>query len=264
VRRSVVWSLAAVIIATSLAVGLLRLGTISGNVMPTPDPNDTHRDGVHHEDVQFGDTIYRLPVDKYLIGINPYNKARDHAAFTFNALLPDVTPASDDPVEATKWGKGTGWHRQIFGLVEYGRNFISPEQMLEKEFESSRDMKAFADKHYATTLSDLIYLDRTKFSTLPNGCRKYEGETGLNANVLQVCENGGDMVLVECATGNTHIHIPSPSCSVHTNIADKTELTYHYGFNYFELALDIHLKLRALIESFRMNRLAVTHNKGDL
>jgi hypothetical protein len=67
-----------------------------------------------------------------------------------NAVLPDVTPASDDPAEAAKWGKGTGWRRQIFGLVEYGQNFIPEEQMLENACSGARLDKAAVDKYYAS------------------------------------------------------------------------------------------------------------------
>ncbi|MDR3466573.1 MAG: hypothetical protein P4M07_11570 [Xanthobacteraceae bacterium] len=244
-------------IAALAILAATRSDTVRAQQWAQSRPSDIYRDGVRYRDVQFGDTTYRLPVSKYMIGITPYDKERNHAAFTFDAILPDVTPASDDPEEVAKWGKGKGWFRQIHGLIEYGRNFITQERMAEEAFKYSQSLKALRDagtKKHQELLADLKYLDPNVYTTLANGCRRYEGEA-LAGNIFQVCGSGDDdnMLVVECRTGNAHFRVPSPSCEVMINVADNTQLTYFYGYDYFERAQDIHRKVVALIKSFRID-----------
>ena len=201
--------------------------------------------------VNLGSTEYRLPVKKYGIWVKPYDKRRDHAAFGFDALLPDVSPASDDPDDAKQWGTGTGWHRQVRVLVEYGRDFISQEQMLNNFLELSRGLKRVFEKD---AREDSIYAKRSaehaasineNYVTLSNGCKRYEN-LGIDTNLVQICKLGAQNILIGCDT-----KAPSPGCSVHINIADKTQLTYDYGFQYLDQAILIQEHISSLLRSFQ-------------
>lgn len=244
------------IIAISCAVTVLIVLLGSGQSSQRR-AGDVVRDGVRYRDVQFGDTIYRLPVDKYRIGITPFDKERDYAAFIFDAVAPDLTPPSDDPEEVAKWGKGKGRFRNLHGLVEYGWNVQTQQKQLEDSFEDSRRFRSHIErwsKDPQSVLRKLKFLDPNVYSTLPSGCRRYEGYF-LTGNVIQVCENGDGehMLVVSCDLGDARGRVPSPSCKVTINIAARTRLTYSYSYEYFDSALEVHRKLISLLNSFRIH-----------
>jgi hypothetical protein len=212
-------------------------------------------------DIHLGDTVYHLPVAEYSIGAGPCDEATNHAVINFSLILPDLEPVTANPSEAAQWGKGTGFHRELHILVEYYRNFISQTKMIDEAFEDSVRSK-ISDQQYvashpesATKFANKHYLDRDVYVTLPNGCKKYFGPT-LAGDVIQICkvnDYDDDFLFVRCntlmASGKS---IPYPVCTVMINIGDKTQLTYSFGYNYFNQALDIHKKLLALLATFRL------------
>jgi len=171
---------------------------------------DFYQDGIHYREVYFGNVVYRLPVTKYSIGISPYNVTRDHASFGFSLILPDLSRLSSDPTEVATWGKGTGWHRELHILVEYGRDFISQQKKLDWAFDSSEQLKDADYQHNLASHPEIVnnskFLDKSVYGTMPDGCKKYVGES-LAGDVLKVCNFNGykeDIFLVECSTGEAH------------------------------------------------------------
>lgn len=202
-----------------------------------------------YRDVQFGPTTYRVPYEKYRIGIQPYDPESDYAAMVFDLILPDLAPSTSDPAEVATWGRGTGWHRQLHILVEYGRNFISEKQQFESAFSQSAEMRVSSEsydkEHRIDNTKNRTFLDFNKFITEPNGCRRYIGES-INSTMIEECGEGVSMFITKCKTD-----VPSPSCHVMTNYADKTQLWYGYGESYLGLAPTIQAKIAALLDSFR-------------
>ena len=255
-RRNAWMVATGVTIAALVIVFAIRIEAIRAERGAQLHASDLVQDGVRYRDVQFESTTYRLPVDKYRIGITPFDKERDYAAFIFDAIAPNVTPSSDDPEEVAKWGKGKGWFRNLHGLVEYGWNVRMQQKTLEDRFEDSRRFKVMIEresKDPQNALKKWKFLDPNVYELLANGCRKYEGYF-LTGNVIQVCGNGDDehMLLVSCDLGDARGKVPSPSCSVMINIAGKTRLKYSYSYDYFDDALEIHRRLIALLNSFRI------------
>ncbi|MFG1480934.1 hypothetical protein V5F53_20085 [Xanthobacter sp. V4C-4] len=213
--------------------------------------------GPAYKDVWFGRTLYRLPVRKYWIWVQQYNAERDYAAFGFDALVPDATPMADDPAEVAVWGKGQGWHRNLHVMVEYGKNLISQSQMLENAFENNNTMK-YLSENTAIELSvnkkyDILLLDNSKYTLLANGCKRYDG-IFMGGSIIQACGDGDGMIIIQCNTGFPGINVkpPSPGCVVNFNLYDKTAISYAYGYDYFDLAPDIHKNIVALLTSFRV------------
>ncbi len=208
-----------------------------------------------YTDVLFGSERYHLPAANYRMWVQNYDKDRDHAAFGFSAILPDIAPATTNPAEAATWGTGTGWHREIHVLVEYGRNFIAQEQQLDNAFAFAEKLKSMENKEKENNTrpmppNAIKYISRDKYEIMTNGCKKYEGE-GLGGNeVLQVCDEPNPMIFIECDLGLTH-KFPYPSCKSAFNLSDKTQVTYSYGYDYFEQGQDIHHRLVELLMSFR-------------
>lgn len=199
-------------------------------------------------DVRFGETIYRIPVAKYRIWSKPYATANDPPTFGFSLILPDLAPVTSDPAEVATWGKGTGWHRELHVLVQYWRDYITQQKMLENAFNDSKRMKALQDEYekQGKKVVRSRYLDKDVYTELPDGCRRYEGYA-IGGNVVQVCGEGQSLLVTKCVTD-----VPSPGCHVAITYADKTQLTYSYGYDYADQGLAIHRKLIALLDSFRV------------
>lgn len=248
----IVVSASAIYLVVSLYIRRDKL--IDGSHWPTSTaPSAMARDnGADFEEVSFGGTVYHLPVKKYRIWVQQYDRTRDHAAFGFSTILPDLSPATSDPDEVATWGKGKGWRKEMPILVEYGWNFITQAEAIENAFNDSKRMKKLQDddENEGKEVSRFTYLDKNIYTELQNGCRRYDGHS-IAADVIQICGQGETLTVIECALGTPKHRLPSPSCKVMFNLTDKTQVTYSYGYNYFELAPEIHKKLVALLNSFR-------------
>ena len=213
--------------------------------------------GPEYKDVWFGRTLYRLPVRKYWIWVQQYNAERDHAAFGFDALVPDATPMADDPAEVAVWGKGQGWHRNLHVMVEYGKNLISQSQMLRNAFDNNNSAKIrrekSANERGVKNIPNISFLDLSKYTILLNGCRRYDG-LFISRNIIQECGDGEELILFSCQTVmfGDEIKIPYPGCSVSFNIYDKVAVDYSFGYEHFDWAPEIHRNLVALLNSFRV------------
>lgn len=174
----------------------------------------------------------------------------------FSLILPDLTPSTSDPYEVAKWGTGTGFHKQLHISVEYGMNYISQEQALENAFAQSQNMKSLQDKDESEgkTIVRLKYLDRNHFRYLPNGCKQYEGYA-IGGSMFEVCGHGDDLLVIGCQTeaGLSGGRRGFPYCKVMINYADRTQLTYSFGYEYLYYMPEIHKKLIALLDGFRLD-----------
>ena len=175
------------VVAVAL-VGLARSDRAQGASTPPPPG---------YQDVQFGPTVYRIPYEKYNVGIQPYDPARDHAAFFFSLILPDLAPSTSDPAEVASWGTGTGWHRQLHILVEYGRDYISQQQQMLNAFSQSESMKKMTEddaRRAGKPVKHIFkYMTADHFDTLANGCRLYHGYA-IAADTMMVCGSGASML----------------------------------------------------------------------
>jgi hypothetical protein len=78
----------------------------------------------------------------------------------------------------------------------------------------------------------------------------------LNTTTFFRSDNDGDVLIIECAT-----YAPAPGCQVYgSRVTDETQLSYAYGYEYFDQALEIHRKLLSLINSFRADVPAIIRN----
>jgi len=216
-------------------------------------------------DVAFGKTIYHLPVKLYRIGTQAYDKENDHAGFGFSAILPDVAPASSDLAEVATWGMGTGWHRELHVLVEYGREFITQEKTLENAFADSRSMKLLQDKQEKNgeKVVRFKYLDPSKFTVMNNGCKKYTGISGYLGYQPLACQTKRGLLIARCfpTTSLPNGWKVSPHCEVMINFDKKTELSYGYSYAYLDDTVSIYEKLTDLLDSFRGMRPSIAMNK---
>jgi hypothetical protein len=237
-----------------------------------------------YRDVRFGPTVYRIPYEKYHVGIQPYDPQRDHAALVFSLILPDLAPSTSDPAEVATWGKGTGFHKELHILVEFGQDYISQEQQFQNAFEDSARMKALQDAraHDGKPMNRFRILTPEDFSSQPNGCKIYQGYM-IGGDLMQVCDIGSSLLVTICDTDTATesnriksepgaitgvlgvpihgtilgalglpIHV-NPYCKVMINYADKTQLTYSFGYEYLEIAPEISKKLTALLDGFRLS-----------
>jgi len=227
--------------------------SIDSNAQNPIAPNQSH-ELPGKKAILLGNTRYNLPIEKYRIWIQPHDKTSDHAAFGFDAILPDVAPATSDLTEAKTWGTGTGWHRDVHVLVEYGRNFISQKQQFENAIQQSQTMKELQDTEISKgqSVARFKYIYKDNYAKLDNGCKKYEGYS-IGGNVMQLCEKNGDLLVIQChAETEINNYKLSPYCTVMITIDETTQLTYSYSYSYFDLAPDIHHRLVDLITSFRV------------
>ncbi len=230
----------------TLATSLLLTGTTALAQSPT------------YRDVQFGEKTYHLPAVGYRMWVQSYDKVREHAAFGFSAIAPAIAPATSDPEEAATWGKGTGWHRQIQILVEYGNTFVSQQKQIENAFDNTESMRRAEDslQRQGRPVVHSRLLDQGNFITLPDGCKRYQGYA-LTGDEIRICDDAGAPLLAICDSrtsmplvgGGTWTR--SPYCRVMENADEKTRLTYSFSYDYADKVLQIHRDLLALLKSFR-------------
>ena len=190
---------------------------------------------------------YRLPVRQYHMWAQPYNAKTGLAAFGFSLILPDLLPSTTDAAEAAKWGRGTGWHKELSVFLQYGVNTISQQAMANNYFESGKDLrKLFAENVYKYPPRQFKFLNRHSYTLQSNGCRKYEGMYYYGEIVLE-CGTGNSMWVTTCHTGGS-----SPYCNSRIKLDGKMSLSYSYGFNYVTDVVEIHNKLLQLLGSFRV------------
>jgi hypothetical protein len=124
--------------------------------------------------------------------------------------------------------------------------------MLENAFSESQDMKLRQDKDAKEGYlgSRFKYLDKNIYTKMQNDCKKYNGYA-INSDTIQVCELDNSLLVIDCNTTEMiNNYKLSPSCNVRVNIGNKTQLTYSYGYDYFDKATIIHNNLIILIKSF--------------
>ncbi len=150
------------------------------------------------------DQSYRIPSKEYNVFVQQYNVKNGQAAFGFDLILPDLLPSTSDPEETAQWGNGTGWHKDLHILMQYGVDTIDQESLMNFYFKDSEDFKNTKIKIKTTTKTFYYrkYLDPNKYTLLPNQCKKFEGEF-LGGDVMIVCGNGNSMWVTNCFT-NTH------------------------------------------------------------
>jgi hypothetical protein len=69
---------------------------------------------------------------------------------------------------------------------------------------------------------------------------------------VQICDLNGysdKVIFISCA-GVLYLKVASPSCTVRFKIGDHAQVTYDFGYDYFDQALEIHRKLLTLIASW--------------
>ena len=211
-----------------------------------------------YRDVQFGGKTYHLPAVEYRMWVQPYDKVREHAAFGFSAIAPTIAPATSDPEEAATWGKGTGWHREIHILVEYGNSFVSQQKQIENVFGQTESMRRLEDnlQREGRPVVRFRLLDRGDFTTLPDGCKRYQGYA-LTGNEIRICDDAGAPLLSICDSRTSMPLVGgrtwklNPYCSVMENADERTQLTYSFSYDYAGKVLQIHRDLLAMLKSFR-------------
>ena len=194
------------------------------------------------------DQSYRIPSKEYNVFVQQYNAKNGQAAFGFDLILPDLLPSTSDPEETAQWGNGTGWHKDLHILMQYGVDTISQKKLMEDRFKESEDLKNSKIFIYKQ------YLDPNKYTLLPNQCKKFEGEF-LGGDVMIVCGNGNTMWVTTCDSSTHAINLPSyktsPYCQTTVKYMGKMQLTYAYGYQYIDHVVEIHNNLLKLLDSFR-------------
>ena len=128
----------------------------------------------------------------------------------FSLILPDLAPSTSDPAEVATWGTGTGFHKELHILVEYGMNYISQEQQFENAFSQSEAMRrsseAFDTDHGLNITQHRHFLDRNTFELQSNGCKKYVGES-IFSTMLYTCRENSSIILTTCRTNVAFPHV---------------------------------------------------------
>ena len=184
--------------------------------------------------VMFGDVLYRIP-KAYLPGVTPFKAGSaetqvgsGYAAFTIGILLPDFRPAATDLDEFRR----VGWHKQLNVLVEYGRHFREPSELIEQ-------------------LLGWAKLNKDDYQQLDNGCRLYRGNMTVTKE-LYICFPQSRMTMIECIGEH---EVPFPSCTVLENLSTDTTVIYNYSRAFIDEGAEIDNKLRALLISFEDDRI---------
>ena len=201
-----------------------------------------------YRDVQLGPNVFHVPYQQYHVGV-PTGQPQ-YPALAFSLILPELAPITSDPAEVATWGKGTGWHRELHILVQYYVNYISQQQQFDNAFQRSAEMEVLVEldplhPHVIPILS------RDNFSIEQNGCKRYYGYAGIG-NIMDVCGSGDLLLVAICNTdpGPASWHF-NPYCQVMVNYADKTQLTYAFGYDYLPFLPEIQNKLTALLDSWK-------------
>jgi len=108
---------------------------------------NTGRD-TEYVDVWLGRTMYRLPTGRYGIWFQQYDRKKDHAAFGFDAKISDIAATYGECNEIMPAPAATEHGCKVRVLVEYGRNFISPNQMINNAFETAARMREADSNNY--------------------------------------------------------------------------------------------------------------------
>ena len=174
--------------------------------------------------------------------VQPYSAKSDQAAFGFSLILPNLAPSTTDPAEAAQWGMGTGWHRELHILMQYGVDTASQQKIADGTFKVRDYYRPASIRHQPVRIQQC--LDPKKYIVLPNGCRQY----GVNG-----CE-----ILLECGTRESmwvttcKLDVPAPDCQSVIKFDNKMQLNYYYGFNFVDRNVEIHDNLIKLLKSFRV------------
>ena len=198
-------------------------------------------------EVDFGSVRYHLPAETYRIWAQKYDPKKDRAAFGFSAIAPNVDPASADPNESANWGRGTGWHKEIHILFEYGYIFGTAQQSFDRAIKNSLLMKKMqdTDERNGKRVVRFRYLDPEQFEVMVNGCKKYEGFAIAGDETL-MCPTKDGLVYVAChpEKGTT---LPNgkfwkwfPYCDVHVNVGERSALTYSFGYEFISDFPEMH------------------------
>lgn len=174
----------------------------------------------------FGGEVYAVP-KMYWPGETQQEANHSYAAFNLSMLLPDFTPAAENPKKFNE----VGWHNQLTVLVEYGTHFITPEDWI-------------------TQYDKWGNLKKDSWVLAPNGCQLFRGNF-LDGKELYYCSTDFGTIVFTCKTQD---EFPSPSCTSRENIGDKTTIIYHYSRLYVDKAISIDAKIRALLQTFRVSR----------
>ena len=210
-------------------------------------------------DVDFGPVRYHLPVQTYRMWAQKYDPKKDRAAFGFSAIAPNVDPASSDPNESASWGRGTGWHKEIHILFEYGYRFETAQQSFDRAIKNSLQMKEMQDSDESDGKKNgrFQYLDPERFQVLANGCKKYEGDA-IAGNETLMCQTEDGLVYVACHP-EKGIILPNgkfwqfyPYCDVHVNVGERSALTYAFGYEFIGEFPEMHRRLVRLLKSFQV------------
>ena len=185
---------------------------------------------------------YRLPVKKYNMWVQPYSAKTDQAAFGFSLILPNLAPSTTDPAEVAKWGMGTGLHKELHILMQYGVDTASQQVIADGTFQVSNYYRPASIHHQPVKIQQC--LNPKKYAVLPNGCRKYGVD---NCEILLECGTGESMWVTTC-----ELDVPFPGCHSALKFDHQMQLDYSYGYNFVDRNVEIHDGLLKLLKSFRV------------
>ncbi|MGR7994431.1 hypothetical protein [Xanthobacter sp. ZOL 2024] len=205
----------------------------------------------HYTDVYFGNIFCHLPDKEYRIWIQRYNQDKKYGALGFSLILPNLDPATTDPSEAKRWGTGVGWGKELSILVEFGDNYINSKKMINYLFDRANSSMRRQGQSNAGggSVNQSNILDRNKFTTLRNGCKRYDGDA-IAFDVIQICHEDEGPVLISCKVGPEEKWSKNPYCHAKINVTEGMRVSYSYGYAYFEESLELHDKLLTLLRSF--------------
>ncbi|WP_237482529.1 hypothetical protein [Lichenibacterium dinghuense] len=211
-------------------------------------------------DVYFGNVRYHLPVQTYRMWVQKYDAMKDRAAFGFSVIAPNIDPASSDPNESVNWGRGTGWHKEVHILFEYGHSLVTAQQSFEHAIKDSLQMKEFQDarERNGERRGGFKYLDPDRFELMQNGCKKYQGYA-IAGNESLMCPTEDGLVYVACHP-EKGMPLPnggfwkwSPYCAVNVNVGERAALQYAFSEDYIDDFPQMHHRLINLLKSFQVS-----------
>jgi hypothetical protein len=174
--------------------------------------------------VRLGPLLYDVPRN-YLAGVTQPRATNSYAAFTIRALLPDLSPRTNQKAQRLD---EIGWHNEFSALFEYDRHPRSPEEVLESYLKDDG-------------------ISQSDFRPIGAGYRLYQNpKTSWREIYTKETPNG--LLLFIC--GTTANGTPFPSCTVNESVGENIGVIYHFGRDHLNQASDIDLKLRALLKSF--------------
>jgi hypothetical protein len=176
-------------------------------------------------DIRMGSEVYRIPRN-YLVGVRQPSSTSEQSSFSIQVLLPDFSPRTKD--NASRFDE-LGWHDQFRALIEYPRQPKAAPEILDYYLRDSRK-------------------ERADFTLIGDGYKFYESDSTV-PHEFYVKDTPNGLLFFTCSSQK--YGVPSPSCTVNESIGPGLGVIYHFSRQYREQAMQIDLKLRSVLETFR-------------